>query len=129
MYLFLFASFVLPLHSLNLPINRFRRQANGCGPASLNLDEFLRQIGEDILIICCNEHDLCYDTCGKKQFACDTTFLQCMIEACQQLSPLSNIQRCQNDARIYFWFVVFIGQSAYQQAQKQHQCTISKNIT
>ena len=123
MLLIILASFVLPLHSFHVPVNRFRRQANGCGPLTLNIDQFLREIGEEILIVCCNEHDLCYDTCGKKQLTCDTTFLQCMIEACRQLSPWSNVDRCQNDARILFWFVFFGGQSAYQQAQQQHQCS------
>jgi secretory phospholipase A2 len=123
MLLFVFASFVLPIYSLNSTFNRFRRQANGCGPVSLNIDAFLREIGEEILIICCNKHDLCYDTCGQKQWTCDTTFLHCMIEACRQLLPLSNINRCQNDARILFWIVVVSGRSAYQQAQQQHQCS------
>jgi len=126
---FIFISFIFPIYSLNSPLNRFRRQANGCGPEILNIDQFLREIGEDILIVCCNEHDLCYDTCGKKQFTCDTMYLHCMIQACQQLSPLSNINRCQNDARILFWIVFFGGRSAYQQAQQQHQCFLSKQIT
>lgn len=124
MLLSLFTSLVLPIYSLN----RFSRQANGCGPVTFNIDRFLREIGEDILIVCCNEHDLCYDTCGKKQWICDKTFLHCMIQACQQLLPLSNINRCQNDARILFWIVFFAGQSAYQQAQEQNQCFISKQI-
>jgi len=128
MLLFIFASFVLPLHSLNPPFNRFRRQANGCGPVTLNIDKFLHEIGDDVLIVCCNEHDLCYDTCGKKQSTCDTIFLDCMIEACQQLSPASSINRCQNNAQILFWFVFFGGQSAYQQAQQQNQCIISKQM-
>ncbi len=126
MLLFLFISFIFPLYSLN---SRFHRQANGCGPEIFNIDRFLREIGEDILIVCCNEHDLCYDTCGKKQFTCDTMYLHCMIQACQQLSQLSNINRCQNDARILFWIVVFGGRSAYQQAQQQHQCFLTKQIT
>ncbi|CAF0716878.1 unnamed protein product [Adineta steineri] len=126
MLLFIFASFVLPLHSLNPVFNRFRRQSNGCGPITFNIDRFLKDIGDDVLIVCCNEHDLCYDTCGQKQFTCDTTFLHCMIQACQQLSPLTNTDRCQTNARILFWFVFFAGQSAYQQAQQQHQCNISK---
>ncbi len=129
MLLFIFVSFILPLYSLNSPFNRFRRQANGCGPVNLNIDRFLREIGDDVLIVCCNEHDLCYDTCGKKQLTCDTTFLHCMIESCQQLFPSSNINRCQNDARILFWIVFFSGRSAYEQAQQQNQCNISKQIT
>jgi secretory phospholipase A2 len=115
-------SFVLSVYSLNFSSNRFDRQANGCGPVNLNIDRFLREIGEEILIECCNEHDRCYDTCGKKQFICDTTFLHCMIQACQQLLPSSNINRCQIDAKILFWFVFLGGQSAYQQAQQQNHC-------
>ncbi|CAF1215093.1 unnamed protein product [Rotaria sordida] len=126
--LFILSFFVLSLHSLNGASNRFRRQANGCGPVTLNIDTFLRNIGEDVLIVCCNEHDLCYDTCGKTQMICDTTFLHCMIEACQHSLSSSNINRCQNVARILFWFVFFGGQSSYQQAQQQHHCTISKQI-
>ncbi|CAF1019007.1 unnamed protein product [Rotaria sp. Silwood1] len=110
-------------------VNRFRRQANGCGPMTLNIDEFLQNIGEDVLIGCCNEHDLCYDTCGKTQFICDTTFLNCMTEACKNLSLSSDISRCQGDARILFWLVFFGGQPSYEQAQQQHNCTISKKIT
>ncbi len=129
MLLLILISFILSVDSLNIPLNRFRRQANGCGPVNLNIDRFLREIGEEILIICCTEHDQCYDTCGKKQFTCDTTFLHCMIQACQQLSLSSNINRCQNDARILFWIVIFGGRSAYQQAQQQNQCILFNNIT
>ncbi|CAF3202259.1 unnamed protein product [Rotaria sp. Silwood2] len=127
--LFIFSFFVLSLHSLSGTVNRFRRQANGCGPVTLNIDTFLQNIGENVLIVCCNEHDLCYDKCGKTQFTCDTTFLHCMIEACQQLLSSSKINRCQNDARILFWLAIFGGQAAYQQAQQQHNCTIFKQIT
>jgi len=126
MLLFFFASFIVPLHSFYPTFNRFRRQANGCGSLTFNIDTFLKEIGDDVLIVCCNEHDLCYDTCGKKQLTCDTIFLDCMIQACQQLLSLSNINRCQTDARILFWAVFFGGESFYQQAQQQHQCFMSK---
>ncbi len=118
MLFIVYISFILSVHSLN----QFSRQANGCGPINLNIDRFLREIGEEILIECCNKHDLCYDTCGKKQLICDTEFLHCMIEVCQQLSTALDINHCQNNARIFFWFVFFGGQLAYQQAQQQNHC-------
>ncbi|CAF1406461.1 unnamed protein product [Rotaria magnacalcarata] len=129
MLLFVFSICLLSPHSLGGSINRFRRQANGCGPVNLNIDILLKEIGEHVLIECCNEHDLCYDQCGKAQLTCDTTFLHCMIEACQQLLLSSNINRCQNDARILFWFVFVGGRSAYEQAQQEHYCTILKQET
>ena len=112
-------SFIVSVHSFHFPLNRFRRQANGCGPIYLNIDRFLQELGEEILIGCCNEHDLCYDTCGKKQYTCDTTFFDCMFQACQQSS---DIFRCKDTAKILFWLVFFGGQSSYQQAQQQNHC-------
>lgn len=117
MFVLIYVSLFLFLDSFSLSF-QFRR-ANGCGPIYFNIDQFLRNIGEEILIDCCNEHDRCYETCGMKRLICDTTFLHCMIEACRQLS---NINRCQTDGRILFWFVFFAGQSAYEQSQKDNQC-------
>ena len=123
MLVFLFLSSFLSIHSSNISLIH---QANGCGPVYFNIDEFLRNIGEEIFIECCNKHDRCYDTCGKQQFICDTTFLHCMIEVCEQLSDIS---RCQRDARILFWLVVFAGQSAYQQAQQHNRCFDNRTKT
>ena len=95
---YVFLSFFRFIH-FNFPLNRFRRQANGCGPINLNIDRFLRELGEEMLIECCNQHDLCYDTCGKKQFTCDTIFFDCMFEACQQLSSISDIIRCKDTGK------------------------------
>lgn len=116
--------FVVMYVSLFVSLNSFSRanesrRANGCGPIYFNIDEFLRNIGEEILIDCCNEHDRCYEHCGMKRWTCDTTFLHCMIEACRQLST---IQRCQTDARILFWLVFLAGQTSYDQSQKESQC-------
>lgn len=129
MLLLVFTICVLTLHSLGFSIGRYRRQANGCGPANLNIDAFLKEIGEDILIQCCDQHDLCYDQCNKAQWTCDTTFLYCMIEACKCLLVSSNVNQCQNDAHILYGFVFFGGHLAYQRAQAQHNCNVSKEIT
>ena len=95
---------------------RFTRQANGCGTGRWNIDAFLREIGEEVFISCCNAHDLCYDTCGKKRLTCDQHFLHCMLEECHAES------RCQTDARLLFWIVFFTGRSAYELAQSLHVC-------
>ena len=96
---------------------RVTRQANGCGTGRWNIDAFLREIGEDMFISCCNAHDLCYDTCGKKQLTCDQLFLHCMLEECH-----AGDSRCETDARLLFWIVFFTGRAAYEHAQSLHVC-------
>lgn len=31
---------------------------------------------------CCNEHDKCYDTCGKGKEVCDIDFQRCLYNYC-----------------------------------------------
>jgi hypothetical protein len=44
---------------------RQRRQANGCGTGSFVTDGSLKVVRKEVIIPCCNQHDLCYDTCGE----------------------------------------------------------------
>jgi hypothetical protein len=49
--------------------------ANGCGSMGFKVvaDEFEE---------CCNEHDICYDTCGTEKNVCDSSFQKCMSKVC-----------------------------------------------
>ena len=123
---------ILSIFSFDL-INsiRFRstRQTNGCGPETINIDRFLENIGEDVLISCCHQHDLCYDTCGTKQLTCDENFLNCMLKSCEQLISSLTVSKCQNHARLLFWIVFWTGQSAYDQAQSNQLCSRITTVT
>jgi len=43
---------------------------------------------------CCDVHDICYSTCGKKRADCDKNFYQCLNRACDQ-AKLSKKQSSQ----------------------------------
>ena len=34
------------------------------------------------MVDCCNEHDLCYDTCGSDKEECDLRFKKCLYNTC-----------------------------------------------
>lgn len=36
------------------------QSSNGCGPKGFSINNGLRQIGENNLIQCCDQHDICY---------------------------------------------------------------------
>ncbi|SPQ96976.1 Phospholipase A2 domain-containing protein [Plasmodiophora brassicae] len=62
------------------PARRHRPSSNGCGAMGVTVSFS----GFD-LEPCCNEHDICYDTCGSNRDQCDATFASCLRRACQAL--------------------------------------------
>ena len=69
----------------------------------------------------CNNHDLCYDTCGMTKEYCDDTFLIDMISVCENTYP-SDSEKTQRDAclaaaNLYFEGVDTAGDDAYNDAQ------------
>lgn len=108
---------------------RQQRQANGCGPGYYNIDESLRGVGESVIIPCCNQHDLCYDTCGMPQSRCDNRFRRCLDTACSRLQGNGfewwiDVRRaaCKLDGRVLYTIVNAVGSYAYQSAQRAHGC-------
>ena len=37
------------------------------------------------LSMCCDKHDICYDTCGTVKETCDKDFKKCLNKACEKL--------------------------------------------
>lgn len=37
------------------------------------------------MALCCNEHDICYDTCNKDKELCDLDFKRCLYNYCDSL--------------------------------------------
>ena len=54
---------------------------NGCGTFGLtvDMDNFSKIKGFNE---CCNQHDICYMTCGKTKVFCDDSFYSCLQNAC-----------------------------------------------
>lgn len=49
---------------------------NGFGPAKfpVNINKNLREVKEEFLIACCNDHDVCYTMCDRTKDQCDSAF-------------------------------------------------------
>ena len=110
---------LLRFERLETNLLRVRRQSNGCGTSSFNVDRYLFQLGLEMFVRCCDEHDLCYDRCGEKKLRCDDRFLHCLLDECAKLSADSS---CQWNSRMFFWVVFFAGRSAFDKAQLDHRC-------
>ena len=55
-------------------------KADGCGALGLKIDNTYLPIGE--MSKCCNEHDICYDTCNSHKDVCDIEFKHCLYRYC-----------------------------------------------
>ncbi|MBX3382416.1 MAG: hypothetical protein KF864_02800 [Phycisphaeraceae bacterium] len=72
---------------------------------------------------CCNNHDLCWGTCGASKSMCDSVFDSCMAAVCLNMNepePLSRVL-CMSISGWYYRAVRDFGGSAYANAQF-HAC-------
>ncbi|MBI5409589.1 MAG: RHS domain-containing protein [Nitrospirae bacterium] len=71
----------------------------------------------------CENHDKCYDSCGKSKPICDVLFFNNMMQECSKLTwnPISQLG-CIETATIYYTAVVTFGYPAYNNAQKGACC-------
>ncbi|XP_053357976.1 group XIIA secretory phospholipase A2-like isoform X3 [Clarias gariepinus] len=67
--------------------------SNGCGTP---LFVFHFDIKIPATTRCCNQHDYCYDTCGRKKRECDEQFQICLKNICGNLLKALGLD--QNDA-------------------------------
>jgi len=96
--------------------------SNGCGSLDIIFDD-----SEDSLIHverefsdCCDQHDVCYDTCGEDKDLCDLTFRKCLYRVCrkdQHKRYLDN-KKCKLKAKLFYMAVVGVGCQPYKDAQK-----------
>lgn len=72
---------------------------------------------------CCNEHDLCYDTCNSNRDNCDEEFKECLNNACE----FESIQRkrsndksmeCKQLIELMHSGTVGLGCAAFKEAQR-----------
>ncbi len=130
------------------PIDGYQPTVNGCGPEKFsklikagvipqgyNAADFANGGCPAMQSCGCNQHDRCYGTCNKDKTACDTAFLQDLLRSCNNAYPVdprgragcsdglcfSNNQEygiCIARANKYYSLVAGLGQSAYDDAQK-----------
>ena len=70
----------------------YKFDLNGCGPKGMQIKE---PYG---LYRCCNNHDLCFATCGTSQAFCEDFFTRCMSKQCRSFGAGERREACQKQA-------------------------------
>lgn len=105
---------------LALPDLYCAAQPNGCGPSGL-LGDLIPNC--PINLVCftqaCNEHDVCYTTCGQPKPGCDNQFFRSMVLICgENFDPGDERhERCLDVAYIYWQVVARYGLGAFDDMQ------------
>ncbi len=69
---------------------------------------------------CCDEHDLCYDTCNSDRDICDLRFRRCLYRVCDTMeSKLFERDPCKAKARGAFIMVQLLGCPLYMASQRK----------
>lgn len=95
-----------------------KKRSDGCGSYGIHF-----QIGAvPGATECCNEHDLCYDTCNRDKRICDRILERCLQKICYNLKgEISNKkeEECTTVAQYIFGGVSALGCDAYVESQRK----------
>ncbi|XP_013856124.1 group XIIB secretory phospholipase A2-like protein, partial [Austrofundulus limnaeus] len=70
-------------------------EPNGC---SSSLVGFQFDMGIPAMTKCCNQLDVCYDTCGLNKYDCDAKFHSCLLDICSNLkNSLGFVSKVQGE--------------------------------
>ncbi|KAK2824142.1 hypothetical protein Q5P01_021317 [Channa striata] len=94
-------------------------EPNGC---SSSLVGFQLDLGIPAMTKCCNQLDICYDTCGTSKYNCDSKFRSCLHSICSDLKKslgfVSKVQACESMADALFNTVWTLGCRPYMNSQR-----------
>ncbi|TNN66698.1 Group XIIB secretory phospholipase A2-like protein [Liparis tanakae] len=85
-------------------------EPNGC---SSSLVGFQLDLGIPAMTTCCNQHDMCYDTCGTNKYDCDSEFRLCLHGICGDLK-----KTCESVADALHGTVGTLGCRPYMNSQR-----------
>lgn len=92
-------------------------RTNGCGTGTML---FSAQDMKYDFTKCCDEHDFCYDTCGKNRDTCDTDFKTCLTKLCDTDYPHDpDHQACTSSAQMFHFGTSGFGCAAFLASQKE----------
>ncbi|CAG9856961.1 unnamed protein product [Phyllotreta striolata] len=95
--------------------------ADGCGSLGVKIDSNYLPVGE--MTKCCDEHDICYDTCRKNKEICDVEFKRCLYKYCDgyegSVASGTIVKACKGAAKMLFTGTLTLGCRAYLDAQSQ----------
>ncbi|XP_051233159.1 group XIIB secretory phospholipase A2-like protein isoform X1 [Dicentrarchus labrax] len=79
-------------------------------------------LGVPAMTNCCNQLDICYDTCGTSKYDCDSNFRSCLHGICTDLNKSlgfgSKVQACESMADTLFNTVWTLGCRPYMNSQR-----------
>ncbi|XP_062303834.1 group XIIB secretory phospholipase A2-like protein [Osmerus eperlanus] len=80
-------------------------------------------LGIPAMTKCCNQLDMCYDTCGSNKYRCDSKFRFCLHSICSDLKKslgfVSKVEACEAVADTLFNTVWTLGCRPYMNSQRQ----------
>lgn len=65
---------------------------------------FQFDIGIPSMTKCCNQHDRCYDTCGREKHDCDEQFQDCLETICRNVQRTLGLSQSVQGNRTNQWF-------------------------
>ncbi|XP_060658037.1 group XIIA secretory phospholipase A2 [Drosophila nasuta] len=103
--------------------------ADGCGSLGLRISTEYLPAAE--METCCNDHDICYDTCNSDKELCDLDFKRCLYKYCDsyEKSIASDLMTkgCKAAAKMLFTGTLTLGCKAYLDSQQRScYCAPSK---
>ncbi|XP_041424748.1 group XIIB secretory phospholipase A2-like protein isoform X4 [Xenopus laevis] len=94
-------------------------EPNGCSSYFLGLK---MDLGIPAMTKCCNQLDLCYDTCGANKYRCDAKFRWCLHAICSDLKKslgfVSKVEACESVADTVFNTVWTLGCKPFMNSQR-----------
>ncbi|XP_020638814.1 group XIIB secretory phospholipase A2-like protein isoform X2 [Pogona vitticeps] len=94
-------------------------EPNGCSSYFLGLK---LDFGIPAMTKCCNQLDICYDTCGANKYRCDAKFRWCLQSICSDLKRslgfVSKVEACESIADTVFRTVKTLGCRPFMNSQR-----------
>ncbi|XP_032169502.1 group XIIB secretory phospholipase A2-like protein isoform X3 [Mustela erminea] len=105
------------------PMPRTRLQASGAQRLQLLFPGLKMDLGIPAMTKCCNQLDVCYDTCGANKYRCDAKFRWCLHSICSDLKRslgfVSNVEvACDSLADTVFNTVWTLGCRPFMNSQR-----------
>uniref|UniRef100_A0A665WD68 Phospholipase A2, group XIIB n=1 Tax=Echeneis naucrates TaxID=173247 RepID=A0A665WD68_ECHNA len=97
-------------------------EPNGCSSSLVGFQVNALDLGIPAMTECCNELDVCYDTCGTSKYNCDDKFRSCLHGICSDLKRSlgfgTKVQACESMADALYNTVWTLGCRPYMNSQR-----------
>ncbi|XP_039995449.1 group XIIB secretory phospholipase A2-like protein [Xiphias gladius] len=98
-------------------------EPNGCSSSLVGFQvNAALDLGIPAMTKCCNQLDMCYDTCGTSKYNCDSNFRLCLHGICSDLKKslgfVSKVQACESMADALYNTVWTLGCRPYMNSQR-----------